>query len=66
MNNGPDFPRLEKALDEAIHAVPAKSCEHNDAGLRRACHELVLLLAQTQERVRHLRDVFARFARPPG
>ncbi|HJV63852.1 MAG TPA: hypothetical protein VJ743_23085 [Albitalea sp.] len=59
MEKRPDFRRLEEAIDEAVLALPATACEGDDAALRRACHEVVLLLRQTKERVLHLRGLFA-------
>ena len=59
MNDSPDFIRLEQAISDAVTALPAASCQGTDAALRRACHELVLLLRHTQERVQDLRAMFA-------
>jgi hypothetical protein len=59
MNDRPDLRRLEQAISDAVTALPATSCQDSDAALRRACHELVLLLRHTQERVQDLRQMFA-------
>jgi len=59
MNDSPDFQRLEEAISEALTALPAATCQSPDASLRRACHEVVLLLQHTRERVQDLRAMFA-------
>ena len=59
MNQNPDFSRLEQALSDAVTALPAATCQSPDAALRRACHEVVLLLQHTRERVQDLRAMFA-------
>ena len=59
MNDSPDFRRLEQAISDAVTALPTTSCQDSDAAVRRACHELVLLLRQTQERVQDLRQMFS-------
>jgi hypothetical protein len=66
MRDNPDLSRLEKALSDAVTALPAASCKDNDdAALRRACLELVLLLRQTQERVHDVRQMFAARSAAP-
>ena len=53
MNNLLDLPRLARALDEAIAAVPIESCKSADAETRRACQEMALYLF-------HLKEMAAR------
>jgi hypothetical protein len=58
MQEQADFPRLNRALDEAVQALPACECARQPPYLRRQCREVVLLLLQARERVRRLSDMF--------
>jgi hypothetical protein len=53
MNKSLDLPRLSRALDDAIAAVPIDACKAQEASVRRACQEMALYLF-------HLKEVAAR------
>ena len=57
MHERADFPRLNRALDEAVQALPACECANQPPFLRRQCHEVLLMLLQARERVRRLSDM---------
>ncbi|MED5620739.1 hypothetical protein [Ideonella sp. BN130291] len=58
MQERADFPRLNRALDDAVAALPACECARQPAPLRRQCREVMLMLLQARERVRRLTDMF--------
>ena len=51
-----DLPRLKRALDDTVAALPEGACAHQHPALRRQCREVLLLLLQVRERVRWLAD----------
>lgn len=51
-----DLPRLKRALDDAVAALPEGACAHQHPALRRQCREVLLLLLQVRERVRWLAE----------
>jgi hypothetical protein len=58
MSQHADLPRLKRALDDAVAALPEGACAHQHPALRRQCREVVLLLLQARERVRWLAKMF--------
>jgi hypothetical protein len=54
-----DFPRLRRALDDAVDALPECACAEQPGPLRRQCREVLLMLLQARERVRRLADSFS-------
>jgi hypothetical protein len=60
MPENADLPRLKRALDDAVAALPEGACAHQHPALRRQCREVLLLLLQLRERVRWLAEMFDR------
>jgi hypothetical protein len=58
-----ELSRVKRALDEAVAAMPESTCAQQPNPLRRQCREVMLLLLQTRERVRHLSEMFAQARR---
>lgn len=59
MQDQADFARLNRALDNAIAALPLQAAPSGDAALRREYLEMVLMLVQARERARDLGQRFA-------
>ena len=49
-----DLARLNRALDDAVAALPEGACARQAPCVRRQCREVLLLLLQARERVRRL------------
>jgi len=60
MERNADFRRLNRALDDAVAALPEHACAGQSNPLRRQCREVLLLLLQTRERARRLSEMFGR------
>lgn len=58
-----DFDRLNRALDDAVAALPECECARQQTALRRQCREVVLMLLHARERVRRLTEAFGPAAR---
>ncbi len=57
MERNADFRRLNRALDDAVAALPEHACAGQANPLRRQCREVLL---QTRERARRLSEMFGR------
>jgi hypothetical protein len=60
MQDHADFARLNRALDNAIAALPLEAAPTGDAALRREYLEMVLVLVQARERARDLGERLAK------
>lgn len=56
MHPSADLARLNRALDDAVAALPECACAKQPPDLRRQCREVLLLLLQTRERVRRMSE----------
>lgn len=59
MQDQADFARLNRALDNAIAALPLQAAPADDAALRREYLEVVLMLVQVRERAHDLGERIA-------
>lgn len=60
MQDHADFARLNRALDNAIAALPLPAAPTGDAALRREYLEMVLVLVQARERAHELGERLAK------